>query len=387
MNITELRAEATKIYNQAHAAISAAKDDEKLAEGQRMLADADRYSKQADTLEQIEERQRSFEAAADRLPVETTEVEERKADTSGDTFRSYLRGQAGVAELRAQGISTDEAGGFTVPKGFLPNVLVALKAYGPMNEGVLPTVITTSSGNTISIPTFDDTTGIGSLVAEGDAAPDASVKFGQLELTARKYTTGVIKISRELLQDTAVDIVGIIETAMAERMGRVLNKHFTVGSGSGQPQGIVTGAGVGHTSIAAGAISVEDFVHMQHSIDSAYRPGAVWQGSDAIIKAARLLKDADGNLIWRPGLSEGEPATILGRKYFVNSDMDGVVSGGAPLLYGDFKKAYTVRKVRDFGLARLDELFAVTDQVGFVGFGRYDGGVTDARAMKKLVIA
>lgn len=387
MNIFELRAKALEISNKAALVIADADDADKLAEAQRMLDESDALEARAAMLEKTEERTRTYEAAAERLPVENTVVESRgQTDARADAFDGYLRGDVDVRELRAQGISTNEAGGYTVPTGFLPNVVKAMQAYGPMNEGVLPNVITTSTGSTLYVPTFDDTAGIATIIGEATKAPETDVQFGQLALGAHKYTTGEIKVSRELLQDAAVNVISIIEDAMSERLGRALNRHFTIGTGTNQPTGIVTGATMGHTSIAAGAISFDDLVHFMHSLDPAYRANAVWQFSDAFLKAIRLMKDENGNPIWQPGLIAGAPATVLGKAYHINSDMADIVSGGAPALFGDFKKAYTVRKVRDHALARLNELYAVSDQVAFVGFGRYDGGVTDVRAMKKLVI-
>ncbi|MBB4859460.1 HK97 family phage major capsid protein [Novosphingobium chloroacetimidivorans] len=387
MNTFELRAKALEISNKAALVIAEAADAEKLAEAQRMLDEADALEARAKMLDAVEARAKAHEAAVERLPVEDTVVEQRgNVDASADAFRSYLRGDIDSRELRAAGVATEAGGGHLVPKGFVPELIKALKAYGPMNEGGPVTYLTTASGNPLSIPSLDDTNNKGALIAEGAEVDETNVAFGQKSLGAYKFTTGVIKVSSELLQDAAIDPEKIVREGMAERLGRILNEMLTVGTGTGQPQGIATGASAGVTSAAATAISYDDFVKLLHSVDPAYRDKAEFMFGDPVLLAARLLKDGEGRPLWQPGMVAGAPATILGRPYHINPSMAGLVTGAVSALAGDFSK-FTVRKVRDFSLKRLDERFATSDQVGFVGFGRYDGIVTDSRAIKKLTQA
>lgn len=388
MTIFELRAQALEISNKAALVIADTNDVEKLAEAQRMLDDADALEARAVALEKVETRARAYEAASERLPVEDTVVESRAVETDahGDAFRSYLRGDIDARELRAAGVATDAAGGFLVPKGFVPSLITAMRAYGPLNEGGPVTYLTTASGNPLSIPTLDDTNNKGSIIGEGVEASEANVTFGQKTLGAYKFTSGVVLVSNELMQDAAIDPEAIVRNAMAERLGRILNEMFTVGTGVNQPQGIVTGASAGVTSAAATAISYDDLVNLQHSVDPAYRARGAFMFNDATLKSVRLLKDAEGRPLWQAGMVSGEPGTILGQPFHINSNMATIATGAVSALYGDFSK-YTVRKVSTFGVKRLDERYATSDQVGFIGFGRYDGLVTDARAIKRLTQA
>lgn len=383
MNTFELRAKALEISNKAALVIADANDAEKLAEAQRMLDESDALEARAVMLERTEARAAAYEAASERLPVETTIVENRASDAGADAFRNYLRGDIDARELRALGVGTDTAGGFTVPKGFMPELIKALKDYGPMNAGGPVHYLTTASGNSISIPTFDDTTNKGSFIGENVEAPEANVSFGQKALGAYKYTSGVILLSNELLQDSAIDVEATVRAAMAERIGRILNEKLTIGTGTNEPQGIVTGASAGVTAASATAISDTDLVRLQHSVDPAYRGKAGFMFADSTLQAIRLLKDTTGRMLWRAGLTEGDPGKILDCAFHINQNMAGIATGATSVLFGDFSK-YTARNVRDFGLRRLDERYAVADQVGFVGFGRIDGMVTDSRAIKTL---
>ena len=386
MNTFELRAKALEISNKAALVIADANDAEKLAEAQRMLDESDALEARAVMLDKTEARAAAYEAAAERLPVETTIVENRAADAGADAFRSYLRGDIDVRELRALGVGTDAAGGYTVPKGFMPELIKALKAYGPMNAGGPAHYLTTASGNSISIPTFDDTSGKGSFIGEAVEATETNLTFGQKALGAYKYTSGVVILSNELLQDSAIDVEATVRAAMAERIGRILNEKLTIGTGTNEPQGIVTGASAGVTAASATAISYDDLIRLQHSVDPAYRGAGAFMFHDTTLRALRLLKDTTGRPLWQAGIVAGDPGTILDCTFHINQDMAGIATGATSILFGDYSK-YTVRNVRDFGLKRLDERYAVSDQVGFVGFGRVDGLVTDSRAIKRLVQA
>ncbi|MYL98413.1 phage major capsid protein [Novosphingobium sp. FGD1] len=387
MNTFELRAQALEISNKAALVIAETNDVEKLAEAQRMLDDADALEARAASLDKIEARNKAYEAAAERLPVENTVVEARaQADVHGDAFRGYLRGDVDARELRAQGIATASAGGYLVPTGFVPNLITAMKAYGPLNEGGPVTYLTTASGNPLTIPTFNDTANKGALIGEGEEADETNVTFGQKTLGAYKFTSGVIILSEELMQDAAINVEATVLGAMGERFGRIKNELLTIGTGVNQPQGIVTGASAGVTSAAANAISYDDLVNLQHSVDPAYRGAAAFMFNDATLKSLRLLKDANGLPLWQPAMTAGEASTILGQRYFINQDMASIATGVTSVLYGDFSK-YTVRNVREVGIKRLNERYATSDQIGFIGFTRWDGFVTDSRAIKKLVQA
>lgn len=386
MNATELRAKALEISNKAAIVIAENDTPEKLAEAQRMLDDADAFEARAASLDKIEARQAAYEAAVERLPIEATKVEERSADTAEAVFAKYVRGRATGAEVRAAGISVDEDGGFLVPVGYVPQIIEKMKAYGPMLEGGPVTYWTTESGNKQVFPTGDTTAQKATIIGEGVVIPERDVKFGQKSLSAYKYTTGLIKVSSELFQDSSIDLVGYIQKVFASRWGRGLNEHLTVGTGEGQPEGIVTAATVGHTSASATALSDVDILELYHSLDPAYRANAGFMFNDATFKALRLLKDNQGRMLWQPGLASGSASTILDKPYYINQDMASIASGNATVLFGDLSE-YTVRRVGSPRLRRLDERFADTDQVGFVGLMRYDGALMNPDAVKKLVQA
>jgi len=272
-------------------------------------------------------------------------------------------------------------GGYTAPGDFNATLLERLKAYGGVREACRQ--ISTSTGNDITWPTTDETSQEGEIVNESQAANDSDLAFGTVAIRAHRYSSKIIAVPTELLQDTKIDLVGFITRALGVRIARIQNRHFTVGSGINQPRGFVTVAATGKTTASGQTTSLiyEDFVDMEHSIDPAYRAGGSckWQFHDNILKAVKKLKDSTGRPLWVPGLSSKEPDTLLKYPYVINQHMaDTIQASAKTMAFGDFDK-YLVRDVMGVTLLRFDDsVYAKKGQVGFLCFARADGNVVDA---------
>ena len=279
------------------------------------------------------------------------------------------------AELRAQGVGTDSAGGYLVPEQLRAEVERALLAFG----GVRPvaTVIRTAGGGDLDIPTVNDTSNKGVILAENTQVTEQDVTFGQVTLSAYKYSSKMVRVSVELLQDSAVNVESLIGSLLGERIARILNEHFTTGSGSGQPEGIVTGATVGVTAASTSAITYDELVDLVHSVDVAYRQGAKWMMHDQTVATLRKLTDNNGLPIWQPSMTEGEPQRLLGYPVVINNDMAQIAASAKVILFGQFRK-YWIRDVRRITLLRLNERYADYHQVAFLAFSRHDGKLIDA---------
>lgn len=387
MIIKELREKALKLSNNAYDILKATEvSADQTVEAERMLAEADALDARANQMEKIEERQRAYEEAADRLPVEDASVEDRSravGEDRSEVFARYLRGQATGNELRAAGVGTDSAGGYLAPTSFVPTVIETMKAFGPMNDGGPITYLVTSNGNTLEMPTNDDTGNAGVLVAENAQIAEDDLVFGVKNLGAYKYTSKIFRVSNELLQDSAIDVASFVAKKAGERLGRIINQHLTVGTGSSQPEGIVTGASAGVTGSAAAAITVDDLIDLMHSVDPAYADNGAFMFNNNFVKTVRKLKDSTGQLIWQPAVTAGAPATILGKSFHVNQSMANIGASAVSALFGDFSK-YTARRVQSVTVRRMNERYADYDQTAFVALVRYDGAVLDSAAIKKL---
>lgn len=389
MNIKELREGAIELNQKAYAILKdSASTEDQLTEATRMTEEADAKEVRAAKLEALEAREKAYNEIADRPPVGETTVEARGEVTSENeqrAFQGWLRGDISNSEFRAQSVGTPADGGYLVPTGFVPNLVEVMKAYGPLNEGGPATYLNTATGNSLLIPTTNSTAK-GSKVAENGAASEQALSFGQKQLDAYKYTSGVILVSNELMQDSAINLVDFITKSAGERLGRIANQELTIGDGVGDPEGIVTGSTAGVTAAGAAAITYDDLINLEHSVDPSYWGNAGYMFNSATLGLLRKLKDADGRPLWTPSMIVGAPNTINGKAYYVNQDMANATTGLISVLFGDFSK-YTVRKVASVGIKRLDQNYAVNDQTGFVCFVRLDGAIMDATAIKRLTQA
>jgi HK97 family phage major capsid protein len=295
-------------------------------------------------------------------------------------------------EIRAAaGIGTGSAGGYLVPQGFRQSIVEKMKAYGAVQQ--VATVLNTNTGAVLPWPTNDDTGNVGALLAENTAAAEQDVTLGTAQLGAYKYTSKLVRVSLEFLQDVDwLDVEGFLQRKFAERLGRIHNQHLTTGTGSSQPQGIVTGAVSGVTAAGVAVFTADELIDLQHSVDPAYRnERSKFMLSDTALKLARKLKDSQNRYLFQPGgvdgTAAGMPDTIAGSSYVVNQDMAVPATGVKSVLYGDFQAGYVVRLVKAFELIRLEERFAEFGQTAFIAFDRLDGLVQDNSAYKALTQA
>ena len=369
---------------------------------ERLEKDVDADSKQIDLLERHAKRGQGFNR------VETDPIVTPGSDTPTDTddekryaaaFDRFLRhglgeldvddrrlvrsGWQADKELRAQAVGSNTAGGYLVPEGYRNRLVETMKAYG--NVMGVAEVLTTDTGNALPWPTNDDTGNEGALLAENVQDTELDLTLGTNQLGAYKYTSKITRASLEFIQDTAIDAEGWITRKHGERLGRITNRHFTVGTGTAQPQGIVTGATVGVTAATGGttAITGDNLIDLQHSIDPAYRNGnARFMLTDTALASIRKLKDANNMYLWQPSVQAGVASTLLGSPYIINQHMAVPAASARTVLYGDFRAGYVVRIVRGVQAVRFDERYMDFFQVGFVSFLRADGRVQDANAYK-----
>jgi HK97 family phage major capsid protein len=285
------------------------------------------------------------------------------------------------AEARAQSVSGGSPvgiyGGYTVAPEFLRELESAMKFYGGMIDPNTTRVITTATGADMPMPNDDDTGNTGSRLGENQPIAEQDVTFTQTTLHAYKYTSKLIRFSWELLQDSAFDIEAEIATLAGRRLGRILNTEFTTGTGTGQPQGIITGATLGVTGAGSSTLTYDDLVDLEHSVDRAYRGNGKYMFHDTTLKIIRKLKDSQGHPLWQPSLQMGVPDNYNGKQYVINNDMATPASAAKSVLFGDLSK-YIVRKVKDYTVVRLVERYAELGQVGFFIWCRYDGRLRDA---------
>jgi HK97 family phage major capsid protein len=290
------------------------------------------------------------------------------------------QGETRAALTGAQ--STTTTGGYSVADAAMQALEISMLEFGGMRQ--VATIIRTATGGPLPFPTTNDTAQKGRLLAENTAATETEMTFGQLVLDAYKYSSDYVLASVEFLQDTSIDAAGFLGRALGERIARLQNDHFTTGTGSSQPNGIVTAAATSSVTLAGTAtVSYDNIVDLIHSVDPAYRNNGRFMFHDGALKMLKKVKvlqysgDTTGVPLWQPSLVAGQPDLIHGFPYIINQSMTTPATAVKSILFGDFSK-YLIRDVREVELLRLNERFAELHQVAFLAFARSDGDLLDA---------
>lgn len=409
----ELRAKRATVWEQAKAILDAAEAEdrnltaEEDANWKKANADIAVYDERIERVEQAErtpavQAGRSVAGEEARQTAAGTGAAEEAARQRGEAFGAWIRGgilnlepeqrQAMAAyrvqpgEMRAMGVGVNSAGGYWVPDEMRRQMETALLAYGGMREA--GTVMQTATGNDLAIPTDNDTSNVGELVGEHQAVTEQDVAIGQVIYRAYMYSSKEVKVSIELLQDSVFDVEAFLREKFTERIGRITNTHFTTGTGADRPTGITQDSVLGKTAAATGAVTTDELIDLEFSVDRAYRASARWMLHSNTLRDLRKLKDGDGRYIWQPGMQSGNPNSLNGYGYIVNDDMPTMATGNRAIEFGQLGK-YLIRDVSGFRVIRLDERYAENGQVAFFAFFRCDGKLLDAgtNPVKHIVMA
>ena len=284
-------------------------------------------------------------------------------------------------EVRALATMSGSAGGNLVPTEFERRIERAMLFFGGMRQ--VATIMATSSGADLELPTSDDTSNTGAIFAENATITEQDTTFGLKVLKAYKYSSKIIRVPWELLQDSAFDIEGYLADILGERIGRITNTHFTVGTGASQPQGLMLGTtqGVAGATGQTTIVTWDDLISLEHSVGISYRngPGVRYMFHDNTLQAIRKLQDGEGRYLWQPAVTAGAPNLVNGYQYVVNNDMATMAASANSIVFGDLRK-YIIRDVSGIQMIRLNELYAASGQVAFLAWSRHDGLLIDAGA-------
>lgn len=309
----------------------------------------------------------------------------RATDEYRKAFWNAMRTRAGEGldptVKNALKIGTDSEGGYLVPDEFERTLVEALEDENIFRR--LAKVITTASGDR-KIPVVASK-GTASWIDEEGTIPESDDSFGQVSIGAYKLGT-MIKVSEELLNDSVFQLEPYISREFARRIGNKEEEAFFIGDGSGKPTGILAatgGAQLGVTTAGATAITLDEVLDLFYSLKAPYRNKSVFIMNDSTVKAIRKLKDGQGQYLWQPSIQAGTPDTILNRPLYTSSYVPAIEAGAKTIAFGDFSYYWVAdRQGRVF--KRLNELYAVTGQVGFVATQRVDGKLILPEAIKVL---
>ncbi len=394
--VNELRTQRAKAWDKAQAFLTANRNDkgilseEDVRTYEALEQDIVNLGHEIERQERLEAMEREMAApvsapitAKPEASVKKDEKTGRAADAYVKAFWTQVRAKDGVTyEVRnvlSEGV--DSEGGYLVPDEFENTLVSGLEEEGSIRS--LAHVFTTSNG-VHKIPVVQ-TKGTANWIDENGSYGDSDDVFGQEQIDAHKVGT-VIKVSEELLNDSAFDLEKYFQEEFARRIGAKEEEAFIVGDGSKKPTGILHtsgGAEVGVTAASDKAITADEVIDLFYSIKAPYRKNAVWVLNDSTVRAIRKLKDSNGQYLWQPALHEGDHETLLGKKILTSPYMPEIGAGQKVVMFGDLS-FYWIGDRQGITFKRLNERYADMGQVGFLASKRVDGKLVLPEAIKVL---
>ena len=314
-----------------------------------------------------------------------TEKEEAQFQT--DTFTKWLRSPsddvfwktATAQEVKAMQEETDAEGGFFVPEQFISQTIHDPGVPGSQLRP-LCTVIRVSSKDGY-VPTKGSATW--AAIAEEAAFSDQTPTVGQVAFSIEK-SGGLVKVTRELLDDSAVNLPALLTQIFQESAGRFEDVGIISGNDTTQYGGIMSDGDVEFYTMAnATSVVAADLVGTFYKLNAQFRANGTWVMKSAIASLINQINLTGNGVTGVPNITAAPSDFILGRPN-VTTD---VVSGlGATItstekigIFGDFRNYYIFDRV-GFTIRRNDSLYMGNDQIGFFATRRGDGqvGLSDA---------
>lgn len=394
MSIQKLREQKNALSNQANNLLANKGDQVWTKEDQQQF---DNISAQIELVTgQIDAHQKMLDDAAD-IDYSNLDKNPKKMSAARKGLDLFLRKQSKelndeeFALIRnTMSTTTGSEGGNTVQPEVSTMLIDLMKAFGFM-RGVASQV-TTSNGADLSFPTSDGTSEVGEWVAQNVNSADLDPTFGTLAVNVFKAGSKVVAVPIELLQDSQIDIAAFIFKRLAERIGRISNQGYTVGTGTGQPRGLVTAAATGKVGTTGQTTTIiyDDLVDVVDSLDIAYlasggtEPGFMF--GQTLRRTIRKLKDTTGRPIWTPGYEAGitaqTPDLLMGYPVYINNDMPTPAANAESLAFGKLD-AYLIRDAMDITLFKFeDSAFTRKGQIGYMAWARTGGNLLDVNAVK-----
>lgn len=312
-------------------------------------------------------------------------TEQRTAESRA--FTRFLRTQD-EAELRTLSKGTDSAGGYLVPDEWRDKLIECMRTFGGFINAAEQ--LNTSNGRAMYWPTIDDGTNAGAIVAESAAfAGGADPTFGEGNLGVYKYTTtgagnNPLRVTVELMQDAMIDVDAKLRELMGRRIHRKEAQDAVVGTGSGQPKGILNGTAdfeLTTTNIWDQTNNGwEDLISIETLLDDEYLQNASWLMNRTTYAQIRSLKDGNG----RPliGFADngidtgiGRQRTLLGYPVIIDSYAPNAADDVNFMAFGDFKQAYVWRRVADLAVIQDPYARKSNGEVEYVAWERAGGTV------------
>jgi HK97 family phage major capsid protein len=347
----------------------------------RIMADLDQRSSVIETMNAQAERENRAAEAMKGFESQVKPAMSVPAIDEAELIRSLARGEIRSHSFEKRDVTKGSTGA-PVPTSFYDQVILLARTIGPMLE--TSTVINTAGGENLQIPSLA-TYSTGTVSSEAALIGESDPTFNAFKtLGAYKYSF-LTQISREMVEDSGVDITSFLATQTGNAIGFAVNGGLTTGTGTTQPNGIVTTAGSGITggTGVSGAFTADNLIDLVYSVDTAGRmlPGTGFQMNSKSIGAVRKLKDTAGNYVFSPALSADKRDLLLGYEIYENPAMADPAVSAKSVIFGHLP-SYYVRQVGGLRLDRSDDYAFQNDLITFRATMRVDGNLIQTSHVK-----
>lgn len=305
----------------------------------------------------------------------------------GEQFDLYMRRDLGGIDAKSMLVGSDPDGGYFVTPSRSSRILTVVYESSPMRE--LATIETIST-DSLELPIDDDEADAGWVGEVSQRTETGTPQTGVQRIPVHEMYAKP-KATQKMLEDGSVDVGAWLERKVGEKFGRTEATSFFVGDGVKKSRGILTyGAGIGRGKIeqlnsgAAAEITFDSLIKMTGALKEPYHPGAMWLMRRATEVAVMLLKDLNGQYLWRPSLEAGKPSTLLGYGVRHAADMPTVAANALAVAFGNFKQGYTI--VDRLGISVLRDPYSSKPFVEFYSRKRVGGDVTNFEAFKLMKV-
>lgn len=345
----------------------------------RISADLDARAKVIETLKADADREvRAVEAMRGMENQARPVVESVQEKNDADAIRALARGEIRSYNFEKRDITKGSTGS-PVPTSFYDQVILLARTVGPMLE--TSTILNTASGENLQIPSLASYS-VGTVTTEGNAIGESDPVFNSFRtLSAYKYSF-LTQVSRELVEDAGIDILSFLAVQTGNALGFAINNGLTLGTGTVEPNGIVTRAGSAVTGTSLNP-TADNLIDLVYSVDTVGRrlPGTGFQMNSSSIANVRKLKDNAGQYLFTPALSADARDLLLGYPIFENPAMATAASAVKPVIFGNLP-SYYVRSVGGIKLDRSDDFAFSNDLITFRATARYDGDLIQTSHVK-----
>lgn len=332
----------------------------------------------------IEEKRTLREILEDRSIFEGRTLEEvyegiRTTDEYRAAFAGWLaRGNSVLTaeEFRAMQAGDDASGGYLVaPQQMVWDLLKQVDDLAPIRQ--YATVHQLTKAASLGVPTLDKDADDWDWVGELATGGETELGFGKRELRPHPLSKE-IKLSNTLLRIATIGPEALVRDRLSYKLAGTQEKAYMTGDGNQKPLGIFTPSADGistsrdvSTGNTTTGVTGDGLLNAKYELKGAYHPRARWLLHRHVLRDIRKLKDLEGRYIWQPGITGGAPDRILELPYTLSEFAPNTLTAGKYVaVLGDFRY-YWILDSLQMQIQRLVELYAKTNQTGFIG--RYEG--------------